>query len=216
MRPMACCSTKRRPLAVVFAARLPTLVFAAVCAGRQLFDRTLQGLVGDFFNGAIDGITAVTGGLVNNVGQMAGAAVGGDAGAAIQQGASELGNAVAEGGDLLGDGARVVVDAAVEATDEVMAAIYNGRKCYLSILRGVRLGGIVGPEGAIVGGAVGAVLSAGDWIDAVKYAWGAGKEVLDSTRASLADIHCPPDATPMTDPQVGRPATPARHRCAAQ
>jgi hypothetical protein len=168
-----------------------------------LQERVLEGLLGDVANAVVSGLGTIAGIAVAGASSIAGAAVGGGAGQAIAQGGQDLGTAVIDGSQDLGKAAGAVVDGIVEATPEIWAVIKNGKNCWASIVRDEGIGGgLLGPAGAIIGAGVGALTSIQSCGDAMKYAFDAGKQILDTTKAELSAFSCPSDSIAITNSDV--------------
>lgn len=177
------------------------LALPAAGRGQVQTRRQLHGDLSDFIQGTVTAAGDVAGDVV-----QAGAEVlddafgaGGNLAAAGQAANEGIDAAAAAVGEGVGD----FVDGLVEATPEVLAAIANGRGCWMAIGRGVRAGALVGPTGAIVGGASAALLSLQECVDAVKYGINAAQQVLDTQVANLDDVQCAPGQTPVNSQQVG-------------
>jgi hypothetical protein len=106
--------------------------------------------------------------------------------------------AVNEAVEAVGNAVEFLVD----VTPAVKAAITNGRKCYVSIGRGARLGRVMGPTGAVLGGAVGALANMVDCKDALHYGYNAFNQVLDAGKSDITSIHCPQGTSAVQDFQV--------------
>jgi hypothetical protein len=90
-----------------------------------------------------------------------------------------------------------------EGIGSAFGAVCNGRHCRGSIGRGAAIGSMLGPLGALAGGAVGGLIAQEDCMDAVEYAFDAAGNAYEATQIVFSDVYCPDGSIAVVTQQVG-------------